>query len=811
MTSGSPDTAPEAPEGVPPQGGLASSATLEALELPSFLRVFGTYCVTDLGRDRAVGLRPIGDTGVLEVRRRRFREARRLMRPSIVPSFEAPLGPLLATLRPRAPRPPKGGEILALANLLEASRTAIARIRELDPPAEALLERIAPLPDFGSLVGKIRRILDRRGEIREDATPELADLRTRIRRQRDHLYEELQSLKREHGDVLSEDTIPVRDGRLMLVLEAGAKGRIPGLVHGKSGSGRSFYFEPLPVVEANNELQEASSAAEEEKRRILTELIGELMERRDEIDAHAELLAELDLLQAAHRFAEEVDARLADPAEDRELELIDARHPLLDPSLAERRERSLGAAGHREAVVPLSFSLDPERRVLVITGPNAGGKTVALKTTGLLALIHACGLPVPAGAGTRIPSLSSVVGTVGDEQDLLAERSTFSGRLLRLDEAWQAADSRSLILLDELGSGTDPEEGAALAGALLEGLLERGGLVVITTHLTPVAAEAMESAGAFCAAMEFDDESGEPLYRLRPGAPGSSEALALARRLGLDASLLTAAEERLGPEGLDYRRLLSDVEGLRRDLSRELEEARDARERARAERDSVLEEKERLEEERRKVGKRLRKELEAFRREVRKKIGEEVESLREELEEGRRKGLAAEATERLFEPSPEIPSDEPEPEGTLEPGVQVRHRTLGWTGVLEDRKRGRAVVDVQGKRLRCGVDDLIPQGEPEPADEKRPAVRFEEASDSDFAPELNLIGERVEPALRRLDSYLDRALLSGRPEVRIVHGHGTGRLRSAVREHLEGHRAVGEWRRGRRREGGNGATVVLFE
>ena len=540
MISGS--TGPEGSSVPPESPGLASTATLEALELPSFLRVLATYCVTDLGRREVLGSSPSGDPREPEVRRRRFREARRLMRPSIVPSFQDPVGPLLETLRPSSPHPPTGREILALASLLEASRTAVRRIRELDPPAESLLERVDPLTDLGPLIDKIRSSLDRRGEIREDATPELSELRSRIRRQRDRLYDRLRDLKREHGDVLSEDTIPVRDGRLVLVLEAGAKGRIPGLVHGKSSSGRSFYFEPMPVVEANNELQEASSAAEEEKRRILRELIGDLGDRRGEIEAHGELLAELDLLQASHRFAEETDARLADASEERELELVDARHPLLDPSLADRRERALGAAGHREPVVPLSLSLEPKRRVLVITGPNAGGKTVALKTAGLLALIHACGFPVPAAAGTRIPPLSVVVGTVGDEQDLLAERSTFSGRLLRLHEAWRAAGPRSLILLDELGSGTDPEEGAALAGALLEGLLERGGLVVITTHLTPVAAEAMDSPGAFCAAMEFDQETGEPLFRLRPGAPGGSEALALARRLGLDPSLVKAAE-----------------------------------------------------------------------------------------------------------------------------------------------------------------------------------------------------------------------------------------------------------------------------
>ena len=793
---------------MPSETPFASPATLEALELPELLAVVSTYAATDAGAAAIRELRPTADPEELELRRAGFREAGELLPAALVPAFEEPLVPLLARLRPDSPASPTGREILALAGVLNASHRAIERIEQAEKPLPTLRERVAGLADLRDLVRKISRSLDRRGEVREDATPELAALRSRIRRQRDHLYRELESLKQAHQTHLSEDTIPVRDGRLVLVLQAGAKGRVPGLTHGRSGTGKSYYFEPMEVVEANNDLQEASEEEAEERRRILAELVRGLESNREAVEAHARLLADLDLLQASHRWADEGAARPAEIGEDRDFRLVDARHPLLDPALAERREQTLGAAGHRGPIVPLSVTLSAERRALVITGPNAGGKTVALKTVGLLALVHACGLPVPAAAGSRVPRLENVVATVGDEQDLLAERSTFSGRLLRLDEAWRQAGPRSLILLDELGSGTDPEEGAALAGALLEGLLRRHSLVLVTTHLTPVAAEAMEAEGAFCAAMEFEAETGRPTYRLLPGPPGGSEAIALARRLGFDPELLESAEGRLGPEGLDYRRLLGEVEALRGRLAGELEREESARRDVEAERDRLAGERRELEKARKEAGARLRREQEAFRREVRSRMAAEVERLRSEIEEGRRKGLAAAATERLMEDAPDLPRDEPEPEGELEPGARVRHRTLGWTGVLVELERGRAVVDVAGKTLRCTEDELVPQGRPAETKPKRPSVQISETSTGEIPAELGLLGERVEPALARLDDYLDQALLAGRPEVRIVHGHGTGRLRDAVRDHLRGHPAVAEWRPGGKGEGGNGATVV---
>jgi DNA mismatch repair protein MutS2 len=655
--------------------------------------------------------------------------------------------------------------------------------------------------------------------VREDASPLLSSLRRQIRTVREQIYRDLGEFVAGHKDELSEDTIPMRGGRLVVMLNSGARGRSGGLVHGRSATGRSFYFEPLNVVETNNSLQQSVEDEEAERRRILAELIGEARAALPALREHSGLLGDLDLLQASVRFGDRCGGVLPEIGARHDLRLLQARHPLLDPCLAEVREEALGQAGHSGDIVPLHVELEPKRRILVITGPNAGGKTVSLKTTGILALMAQCGLPIPAAAGSRVPLLTRLVATVGDEQDLLADRSTFSGRLLRLKEAWEWAGPDALVLLDELGSGTDPEEGAALAEALLEGLLEKGSLGVITTHLAQLAAAALELSGASCAAMEFDPGTGRPTFRLVPGPPGASEALALARRLGLPAEWLDRAEARLGSEHRDLRRLIAEVERVRQELA----ETRDSLEVERSDaeklRRRLAEEQAALAEERRSVSGKLKGELEQFRRDTTERLRREEARIRERFEEGRRKGLAAEAVESLFAAAPTFGTPEPAPSGPLVVGAPVRHVGFGWQGVLEKLEDGRAEVLVRGKRVRARPDELAPAGPaPAPKKKEREAAPLQPAAlrgregdmEEPVGREINLIGMRVEPALEMLDSYLDQALLSSRQEVRVIHGHGSGRLREAVRQHLRSHRGVAEIRSGAPNEGGNGATVAIF-
>jgi DNA mismatch repair protein MutS2 len=797
---------------------ILSQATGQALEFPSLLAVVAQFAASDLGRERVLALRPFEDVGELRAQRVLFEEASRLVTErSLVPDFEVPIGELLARLMTGRP-PIEGMDLVRLADLAKATRAAVTRIREAVPPCPALGALAAGLPDLEPLVRKIDRTLDRRGEVREDASPRLAALRRQIRSVRDQIYRELGDFVSGHKEELSEDTIPMRGGRLVVVLQSGAKGRTGGLIHGRSSTGRSFYFEPLQVVESNNNLQQSVEDEEAERRRILAELIDAARTSFPGLREHARFLGDLDLLQASVRFGDRCDAALPEIGARHDLRLTAARHPLLDPCLAAVREEALGQAGHEGDIVPLNVELSSERRILVITGPNAGGKTVSLKTTGILSLMAMCALPIPAARGSRVPFLSRLVATVGDEQDLLADRSTFSGRLLRLKEAWEHAGPDSLVLLDELGSGTDPEEGAALASALLEGLLEKGSLGVITTHLAQLAAAALEYEGASCAAMEFDPATGRPTFRLVPGPPGASEALALARRLGLPAEWLDRAEERLGSEHRDLRRLIAEVERVRQELAETREGLEVERADAEKLRRRLAAEQAALEEERRSTGRKMRTELDEFRRQTTERLRREEEGLRERFEKGKRRGLAAEAVQTLFSEAPAFVAEESAPEGPLVVGAPVRHVGFGWSGVLEKLEPGKAEVLVRGKRVRCRPEELAPAAGPAAARREAPrevrpigaAARGDVDEATAVAPEINLIGMRVEPALEELESYIDRALLASRKEVRVVHGHGSGRLRQAVRQHLRSHRGVAEIRSGAPNEGGDGATVVTF-
>ncbi len=787
-----------------------SPATLAVLELPAVLTVVAELASTDAGQGAVQQLAPAASEEELAGRRQRFEEAVVLLvEGRLVPSFEEPVLPVFERLA-STQSDPAPADLLLLADLLAASREAAARI-VADPARSAgLAATVRALPDVEPLRRRVTAVFDRRGRVKDTASPALGKLRTRVRGVREGLHRDLQGTLARYQEQLAEETIPLHEGRLVLLVKSGARGQLRGLVHGRSGSGRSVYFEPLEIVEGNNRLSEAIAEEEEERSRIVAELVAAARAALPALALHREFVAGLDLLQAAARFAELSGGRLAEVAEQGELRLRAARHPLLDPALAVLRERALGAGGHTGAVVPLDVGLDGVRRVLVITGPNAGGKTVALKTVGLLALLAQCGLPVPAASGTRLPFLTIAVAALGDEQDLLADRSTFSGRLLRLGEAWEAAGPGALILLDELGSGTDPEEGAALAVALLERLLSGGCLAVLTTHLTRLAAAALEAPGAACAAMEFDTESGLPTYRLLPGAPGASEALALARRLGLDPGWIERAESLLGPEHRKLQLVLQEVERTRQELAQKTSEV----ERVAADQliqvREVEEERRELAAERRQLAGRLRAELEAFRVEVAGRLREEEERLREAFAGGRRKGVSAEAVGRLFAETPDslVESVAAEVASAVDVGELVRHRSLGWEGKVERLLANGVEVAVSGKRLRCRLEELIPLAALSPSP-PRPKAR-PPAPAAEAAAELHLIGERAEPALERLDAYLDQALLAGRGEVRIVHGHGSGRLKRAVREHLRGHAAVAEFRPGAADEGGDGATVATL-
>jgi DNA mismatch repair protein MutS2 len=792
---------------------FATAASFASLEFPSLLRLVAGFAATDLGQEAILELAPMVDEPSWHRRRRQMEEMERLLENgSVVPSWEEPLRPLLVTATGAADDL-GGAGLLALARLVRWVADTADRLRDEANPTPELAHEIPDLPSLQALAQRVAATLDERGRVRDDATPRLGELGHRVRRLRRGLYADLESCLRETPDAFSETTVTLHEGRLVLLLQAGARGRVQGLVHGRSGTGQSFYFEPLQSVESNNRFREAVDEEDEERRRVLRELFDTVGEAGAELEAISRWLTHLDVLQSACRYGEQMEGRLADLADQAEVQLVDVTHPLLDPRLRRARERALGQAGHAGDVVPLNLEISPQSRMLIITGPNAGGKTVALKTLGLSALAHQTGLPIPAAAGTRLPLFRHVVARVGDEQDLLTDLSTFSGRLLRLGEAWRSAGSESLVLLDELGSGTDPEEGAALAIALAEELLARGAITVITTHLIRLAMDALDREGARCGAMEFDSSTGEPTFHLVLGPPGGSEAIALARRLELPERWLHRAEEMVDSS---YRSLLDTikaVESERQKLISIRKQVEQKGERLAVSVRRAAAEEERLAAERQRLGRKLRAEMDTFRQEVRQRLDRELESLRQQASAEEKASVprrsAEKLTSRLFADAPKAPA-EPQFEGELEIGMAVRHRGMGWEGVLEHLDGRRATVQSGSKRLKLSADELVPVAEATSAREpaRRTGSRLEIPDVPAVEDELNLIGQRVEPALEALESYVDRALLAGRPTVRIVHGHGTGRLRAAIREWLKGFPGVDGFAAAPEKEGGDGATIV---
>ena len=788
-----------------PELVAVSPSSLESLELPEVLSLVAALASTDVGRSRLAALEPVAGERLKE-RRAALREMTDLLAEgTVVERLEEDVAGLLSELA--GPRPELGGKkLLRWRTVLETAKAAMGRVGETEPTLSILL---GECDDLGWLIDRIAATIDPRGEVRDDASPALARLRKRIGRARRKAYADLGEVLGENAASFSEDTTPLHNGRLVLMLRAGERGRMDGLVHGRSSTGRSLYFEPMAAVDSNNALQEAIAEEEVERRRLLRELAEALLGALDEIEASIEILGRLDTLQAAWRFGELVDGRLVELS-DGDLVLLEARHPLLTPETRELREEVFGHEGHAGGVTPLDLELTGVDCSLVITGPNAGGKTVALKTVGLAVLLTLCGLPVPIAPGSRVPPFGAIVGVVGDEQDLMQDRSTFSGRLLRLREAWRSAGESTLVLLDELGSGTDPEEGSALSIALLERLVSTRTRAIVTTHLVALAAAATEIDGAVCASMEFDRETRAPTFRLQVGPPGGSEAIALARQLDLPGEWLDRAESLVGEEHGKLQRLLAEIETLRGELGEETRSLARLRQQVKAERQAATDERTALESERHQLARRTRRDLDAFRRRVRERMDEEMARLRDEIEVGRKRGSTAAAVGRVFEESapPEILQQvEVDPEAAAPAvGDRVGHVEYSWEGTLEGIEGERATVAVAGKRMQTRIDRLRRLDEPsEPPRAPRAKV---DVSAPEVSRELDLIGSRVDEALDRVDRYLDQALLVPHREVRLIHGHGSGRLRKAVRRFLDGHAAVESSRPGGDREGGDGATVV---
>ena len=792
-----------------------------ALELPKVIARLAEHCGTPAGRELALALTPSADRE--EVRRRlsATAEARALAR--IKPNFHPGQAPEVSALLLAASR----GSVLPAIEILEIRtllRTARHTRNHLAPLTRELpqLGRVAQrIAEFSPLIREIDATIDERGEVPDNATPRLAEARAAIRTMQGRLEQQLERiLRRAVGDGIAQEALVTeRDGRYVIPVKAESRGALPSVVHDVSASGATLFVEPLAVVELGNRLREARREEQREVERILRALCQAIGAEAGAIRAAVRCLAEIDLARAKALLGAELDAPL--PAEGdslnwlgesgAELVLHAARHPLLTGD-----------------VVPISLALTRDARCVLITGPNTGGKTVALKTVGLLCLMAQTGLPVPAERGTQLPVFGDVFADIGDEQSIEQSLSTFSAHMTNIIRILNDAGSRTLVLLDELGAGTDPAEGSALARALLEQLLEQDTAVVATTHHGELKVFAHSTPGIINASAEFDAESLQPTYRLLMGTPGRSNALAIAQRLGMPPEVLTRARKDASEDSASIEQLLGELQQERDALAAERRAEEIARTEAEEIRQNLSERRDAIEAEREtliaRTERMMEDELAALRRDSQaalKELGrersreraEELSDLRADDARERLQRVRRERTRRRRRPKTATSRESFDPQ-RLTAGDFIYLSGIAEPGeVLSRVDDGAVEVRLGSLRTRVRIEQVERLAPREPVGARREsgirAGRVQVPKPPvDPGSKIELRGRTTDEASHMVDSFLDLAYRAGQSRLEVVHGKGTGALRKAVRELLHGHPLVTSYESAAPKAGGEGVTIV---
>ena len=709
----------------------------------------------------------------------------------------------------------EGPEIQGLIDVLDRAEETRLRLAGIALRAPRLADYAERLADFRPLLRDLSGKIQPNGEVADSASAALAKIRRQIEQQRNVINKTLEQFVRSHYQegLLQEDYVTIRNGRLVVPVKTSWKWKVKGVIHGTSSTGQTVFVEPVESIELNNRLVKMIEDEHAEVRRVLIELTDRMRRELLEIATAIELLAKLELLFAKARFA--ADFRCAIPSFNTDdsfrLRLARARHPLL--------EDVLGRAGR--SVSPVSLTLDEDRRVLLISGPNAGGKTVVLKTVGLLALMAQAGLPVPADEA-EFPWFDQVLADIGDLQSIAESLSTFSAHIEQLKAMMQLADERSLVLMDELGAATDPEEGGALGVAVIEHFLERGGFTIASTHLPALKTYAANAAGVENAAVGFDEETLAPNYKLRVGVPGQSAGLEMARRLGVPDSLIARARQAMSTQAEEAVRYVQQLHGqieeydtARNELRRA--EAELARKHQALAREMEQREAAKVTELERRVEKLMRR-FEAEHRATIDKLAD-VQAARRAAKDVRRQ-----ATKRRIELKQEIQSatqqasaagQDAEPvveQAELSPGRRVRLGEIGAVGhLVRQLASGHWEVEVGSLRMRVEqreITEVLPDAPPLPAGSPSRITLKMAARDVKSLSEINVIGRDSETAREEVDKFLDDAVLAEVERVRVIHGHGMQVLRKTLWKMFASHPHVERYYQAEQREGGAGATIV---
>ena len=779
--------------------------------------------------DRCVGLDAAGlaaELGLLPnaatVARRRLEvdEATAAARRGVFPPLRGLDGVTSALSRARK------ADLLSGDDLLRISKSAHAASRVAGYFGEGhglpmLAEHGRSLANVSEVSAELARCLDPTGALLDTASPELGALRRRVTRLRESILSRLDQIVKSplYDGILQDDYVTIRDERYVLPIRSGEKGDFPGIVHGQSSSGQTLFIEPKELIDANNQFRIAQLDVENEERRIYRQLTSVVKRRVGDLERNHDILVYLDLTFAAARLG--VDLRSTCPPMDASpspsILLKEARHPVL----------ALRELADELTVVPNNISLSGH--ALVVSGPNTGGKTITLKTVGLLALMTRAGLTVPVDAGSTIPYFAQIFSDIGDEQGVDTDLSTFSGHVANIASFQPVCGPSTLVLLDELFAGTDPEQGAALGRSLLDQLTGQGAVVIVTTHLEGLKTLGVEDPRYQAASVAFDLEELRPTYQLRDGIPGSSYALRIAARLGLEPAIVDGARSLLvSGGGVGREEIIERLEREHSKLATAREEAEATRDEIRTERDKLRNQREKLAQRSRDVldkeATKLREELRQLKNQVTRwakalrkaklpETQQDATALRETIEGARATTRDAEEAAKRARP---VPSEDdqvraPIDATALSVGDTVWVTTFKRSGqIIELDSDGKATLQLGPLRTTVAVDSLRESAvDEEAATASNPSPQVSMDVDRTDDNSIDLRGERVEDAIDQLDAYLDRAARSG-GVLFIIHGHGTGALKKAVRTHLGSVPYRVDWRAGGAGEGGDGVTVVTL-
>jgi DNA mismatch repair protein MutS2 len=785
---------------------------LDLLEFDKLLTMISGYSLSEASGKAVLEISPLNKREEIEKRQRLIGEIMRMAHlgsPLKLSGFPD-ISRLIIKARPEG-AVLEPDELSRFLPVLSMSSEVARQIAGTDGLPE-LKELTFGLTGFPDLLHLLKRSIDSEGNILDGASPLLLELREKIRRLDARLRKKLEEMVRDEriSVFLQDDFITKRSGRWVIPVRMDSKGQVAGVVHDVSKSGETAFIEPLAIISPANELENLAAEEKAEEIRILKYISAIIRQQSEGIGGEYEIIVHMDLLNSIAKFALDLQMETPSISGTGAIRLVKGRHPLL--LLAFRKK------GGPQQVVPLDLGLGPDTTVMVITGSNAGGKTIAVKTIGLLLLMALSGMPVPADSSSVFPLVENILVDIGDEQSIESSLSTFSAHVSNISGILKSASARSVVLVDELGTGTDPEEGAALACAVLKELGGSGALVFATTHLSDIKGFVHRTKGMLNASMEFDRVTLTPLYKLRIGEPGQSHALETARRYGLPDSIIDSAKAMLGGVKVEFDNLIADLNRKREHYEKSLTELEELRKEAESKLNRADQTLAEAEKRKKDTLAEAYNEASEFLRGTKKEIRDLMDDLkklekrksREALREAKQKievrqKHVDEAIKNYAVEETETPSLEELAEGDI-----VFARSLGYDAsiIKINRKLKRVRVGTGNIEIELPLSDVaVKRGKSLSGNRGDSRI---EMPDEMPSSRINLVGLRVDEAMSRLEPFLNHASLAGLTEIVVIHGVGSGILAKAVREHLEGHPLVAGFRVGDKGEGGAGVTVVAM-